>query len=1261
MGFYEKYIETVTKNDSRTRNSVDAIIGRIDELLDDRPDGRLSGLVVGRVQSGKTRNYVGLALKAAEAGWNVIIILTSPIMALAEQTEKRIKRDFKKSKVFAHNAAELNFLSDAGNPDAEGLGDSDARFFFWGVAMKQTTSLRRIAKWMESNKQYAPYMRVLVIDDEADYATPDSNAGKQKTEEQNEDLIQNVVEAMEDCGEKFAALANWLYNLWMMDVPDLDDGAKTQEAEDCLALKTLLGSSTKTPKAIVGTILDSAVYAKLLGLDAHVVEDDELSDELADVAREFFGQTRAPRSPKTFVDVLKAVFSVAMGRSRINKAIISLVDKQAPEAADYTYPFERCAYIAYTATPYACILNERPDQTTIYPDFIYSLEKSPKYFGLDEIYGQKIFRAGSRMDIIRSIPDDEEGGILAPLAESTYFINSEGKKRYAAPSVRVEEDLTCCLDDGGIPKPKDEGECEDIDEDDVEGDECDEEEVEEVVEIPWQTLKDSIAWTFCCAAARRWHRINVYVPSIMAKEMDDKEREEKLNAISERWTTMLFNISPKTKVHKKTAEHLDKYLECRLGENASHEDRAEFVAECEELWRRETARFDASMFNTLFNASNDTSDNYGKFDAAPAWEDIEPHFDYFFKAKNRNVVIINSMGKESRANQVFYATGVDKMRTIKEDHLWFICGGNTIARGLTLEGLVASYFDRVKQSVAVDTMTQMGRWFGYRIGYELLPRVWMTPYSVGEFKKTAIVEERMHESIRENFKNKASPCDRASYQMVYYYGRKLSGRSRAMMKLDTGVGTYGSTNDLSISLKDVDTIHKRLARFMRLLQDKYALSAKEQQEREQTCMYGKVPLWRNVPKTDVADFLMDVAVSSPENSRKMLKGLVREMNSSTNAVWDVVVAEPVNAAGRRTYDIGGARSYALGHPSATTVANGVARYSAARLHLPYYADIPTKAINAIDFKVLRENLAYIVSSIQKEQAKGAKLEQLEEALSPFGKGDIRERLERFLNSMDKEPYEAGIPDGIHGQIRGKLEGFRNRASSEYMEAVHARAGNRKPILQIYLLEPPEANLGDKPLVTFAFYWPAHEPTNFCAVTTGLEPRPPAPLPRKFYDAVEAVLKEWDFPMATRRLRNTVIDRLGPGCTKDFFDKHIAKIPEGRQYEPVPGRDAYKPKGWGDKEAKEIGESIDGQLLFIMLFAALAFIRKDCKQHKSADVFSKVLEDPKFGDFFSVGSTNDFAKFNKAMMALFTAENGDEKTVLGVKVVKRRPITWQYQG
>ena len=45
-------------------------------------------------------------------------------------------------------------------------------------------------------------------------------------------------------------------------------------------------------------------------------------------------------------------------------------------------------------------------------------------------------------------------------------------------------------------------------------------------------------------------------------------------------------------------------------------------------------------------------------------------------------------------------------------------GGNTLSRGLTLEGLVCSYFER--QSRNYDTLMQMGRWFGFRNGYRHL-------------------------------------------------------------------------------------------------------------------------------------------------------------------------------------------------------------------------------------------------------------------------------------------------------------------------------------------------------------------------------------------------------------------------------------------------------------------------------------------------------------------------------------------------------------
>ena len=51
-------------------------------------------------------------------------------------------------------------------------------------------------------------------------------------------------------------------------------------------------------------------------------------------------------------------------------------------------------------------------------------------------------------------------------------------------------------------------------------------------------------------------------------------------------------------------------------------------------------------------------------------------------------------------------------------------GGNSLSRGLTLEGLSTSYF--LRDSRAYDTLLQMGRWFGYRDGYSDLCRLWLT-------------------------------------------------------------------------------------------------------------------------------------------------------------------------------------------------------------------------------------------------------------------------------------------------------------------------------------------------------------------------------------------------------------------------------------------------------------------------------------------------------------------------------------------------------
>ena len=97
------------------------------------------------------------------------------------------------------------------------------------------------------------------------------------------------------------------------------------------------------------------------------------------------------------------------------------------------------------------------------------------------------------------------------------------------------------------------------------------------------------------------------------------------------------------------------------------------------------------------------------------------------------VVVDNSMSDD----RLDY--GTDTAQTV------IAVGGNTLSRGLTLEGLSVSYF--VRTASAYDTALQMGRWFGYRAGYADLTRIWMTDEMRGWFHHLATVEAEIRADI----------------------------------------------------------------------------------------------------------------------------------------------------------------------------------------------------------------------------------------------------------------------------------------------------------------------------------------------------------------------------------------------------------------------------------------------------------------------------------------------------------------------------------
>lgn len=82
-------------------------------------------------------------------------------------------------------------------------------------------------------------------------------------------------------------------------------------------------------------------------------------------------------------------------------------------------------------------------------------------------------------------------------------------------------------------------------------------------------------------------------------------------------------------------------------------------------------------------------------------------------------------------------------------------GGLALSRGLTLRGLMTSYFYR--NTATYDTLMQMGRWFGYRPKYEHLCRIWITNSSANWYRDIAESTEELKKDLARMNMQKLTP------------------------------------------------------------------------------------------------------------------------------------------------------------------------------------------------------------------------------------------------------------------------------------------------------------------------------------------------------------------------------------------------------------------------------------------------------------------------------------------------------------------------
>lgn len=239
------------------------------------------------------------------------------------------------------------------------------------------------------------------------------------------------------------------------------------------------------------------------------------------------------------------------------------------------------------------------------------------------------------------------------------------------------------------------------------------------------------------------------------------------------------------------------------------------------------ASYDKEFYNVVYNGSK------------LKFEEVFPFL--YESIKNVIIQVVNSSKTSEKLNYD------DKKGTRV-----IAIGGLALSRGLTLEGLCVSYFFR--NSATFDVLMQMGRWFGYREGYDDLCRIFLTETSARYYKEICQSIDCLKEDIEKMGKQNKKPKD---------YGIRVRNNSRELgiTALNKRRNTKSKVERKSYygNVFETPYLHKNLEIIENNIKSTKAfLDSIDKNKRDKdVCKY---PYFKDIPKKDIIDLLNNLQI-----------------------------------------------------------------------------------------------------------------------------------------------------------------------------------------------------------------------------------------------------------------------------------------------------------------------------------------------------------------------------------------------------------------
>ena len=360
--------------------------------------------------------------------------------------------------------------------------------------------------------------------------------------------------------------------------------------------------------------------------------------------------------------------------------------------------------------------------------------------------------------------------------------------------------------------------------------------------------------------------------------------------------SMLIHTSQKTAHHERIASVVRNWLEKTECRN--------IINRARQVWEQETSALSAERFREEYP-------QYGNPDSAinqyPDFEEISQELKYLLESGVSPI----SLGDD---NELTYTSGIHlcidnctntgitsdgyhvRLAYPESDKMpspapaFIVIGGATLSRGLTIEGLISTYF--LRSVGQADTLMQMGRWFGYRKKYELLPRLWITTKTKEQFEFIAALDQELRDEIQYMDINGRSPADygpkvKNSPKVSFI---RITAKNRMQSATESEMDYSGASNQTYLFDNDEDILEKNIKETNRFLQqiDKYGGRRGTEKYNKDTC------IWRGVPFTEIRRFVEKFRFQNRlgvfNDIRPLMEWLDKETSNHNLDAWNVLVA-----------------------------------------------------------------------------------------------------------------------------------------------------------------------------------------------------------------------------------------------------------------------------------------------------------------------------------------------------------------------------------